>query len=601
MNAGHITEAARIAGASWAQRPWRERRRLLSRFSRGLAAHQEDLVAAIVRDTGKLPLDALGGDVLVTLEHMCFYRRYAHKILRPQRIARDGLLFHSTRFVQRFEPHGVVLVFGPSNYPLQLALVPAVTALYAGNAVIMKLSERAPTLATTLINIVAEAQLPERLLQVVCDAPEIASGYIDARPDFVAERAAKQMIPSILELGGKDAAIVFSDCDSQRAVEGVLYGAFSNSGQVCVGIKRLYIEQPLLDAFIKSLNHRIGQLRIGDAANLECDLTPIRGGVLLDRLTSQIEDALCRGARVLNQTDDLTGATPVMLAGVPDESRLLTEESFGPILCVDSFQDEKEAIEAANNSEFALGASVWTCDSVKAARVSARLNAANIAVNDVIRNIANPAAPFGGNRASGYGRYHGAAGLFTFSRTKTVMFNSSRSNSERNWFPFHGKTYRQLSRLIHLRHGILPNLFSWLLLLWILRGTIYAQDQRGHLHLQVNLPPQSKGQLGYLIFDSKEGFPNNKYRSIHHGFLPLDASMRDIDLGELTRGRYAVSLYLDENGNHRLDTSWLGIPKEPVGASRNPRSRMGPPRFEDSAFDMGASDLTIEIDMVKPR
>jgi 4,4'-diapolycopenoate synthase len=612
MSADSMIEAARVAGVSWSQCRCRERRRLLSRFARTLAAHQEELVSAIVRDTEKPPLDVLGGDVLVTLEHMRFYQRHAHKVLRPRRLGRDWLLFRSTRFVQRFEPYGVVLVFGPSNYPLQLALVPAMTALYAGNAVILKLSERTPTLATVLRELIAEARLPPNLVQIVSDEPDASGEYIDAHPDFlcftgssangvrVAERAARQMIPGIFELGGKDAAIVFSDCNLQRTVEGVLYGAFSNSGQVCVGIKRLYVEAPIFEIFLQKLCDRIRQLRIGSASTSERDLTPIHGP-LLNRLTSQIEDAFHRGARVLNQIDDLTGATPIVLGGVPENAQLLNEESFGPVLCVDAFDHEAQAIDAANNSRFALGASLWTRDQAKAARVAARLNAANIAVNDVIRNVANPSAPFGGNSASGYGRYHGIDGLLTFSRTKTTMFNTSRSSSERNWFPLKEKTYHELSKLIRLRHGTITTLFGCLFLSWFFSQALYGQHQSGHLHLQVHLSSPSKGQLAYLIFNRAEGFPNKRDRSIRHGFLSPDISMRDIDLGELPRGRYAVSLYVDENGNHRLDSNWLGIPKEPVGASQNPRSRMGPPRFEDCAFDMSNSDLTIEINLVSPR
>lgn len=587
---------------------------VLSRFAHLLADQQDHLVEAIVSDTGKPALDALGGDVLVTLEHCRYYDRYAHKILKPRKIQRDWLLFPSTRFTELYEPHGVVLVYGPANYPLQLGLVPAITALYAGNSVVLKLSEQTPLLGELLREIVLKSQLPDAVLQIVNDPPEEAARYIEARPDFicftgsspngvqVARRAAKHLIPVLLELGGKDAALVFRDCDLERTIEGVLYGAFANSGQVCVGIKRLYIEESLYTDFLRRLVDRTKQLRIGEDDHADRDLAPIRSKHLLDRLSLQITDAIANGAAVLHSDANLSGATPLILGNVPRHARLMTEESFGPVICAASFKNEAEAIQLANDSTFALGASIWTKDLSKGYRIAAQLKAANVSVNDVIRNIANPAAAFGGNQASGYGRYHGASGLRTFSRTKSVMIDRSHTSRSRNWFPFSRQAYGQLRKLIQLRYKTLYGLsrFMALLLIFAAASHLFAKQQ-GHLHVQVALPSAAEeGQLAYLIFATPDGFPNKAAKAYKHGFLPLGSSFDDVDLGPLPQGRYAVSLYLDENGNRKLDTGWLGIPKEPVGVSLNPPHRMGPPRFDDSAFEMGDEDLNLEIRMVKP-
>jgi len=147
---------------------------------------------------------------------------------------------------------------------------------------------------------------------------------------------------------------------------------------------------------------------------------------------------------------------------VPRDAALLREESFGPVLCVSPFSSEEDAIHLANDSVFALGASIWTSDLARATRVSSQMHAANVAVNDVIRNIANPAVAFGGNQSSGYGRYHGPAGLMTFSRTKTVMYGRSKSMRERNWFPFTAKEYGLLRKLIRFRFQTLARLSGFL-------------------------------------------------------------------------------------------------------------------------------------------
>jgi len=467
MNPVYVIEAGRTAGGLWSRQTPRARRRILSRLAVVFASKQDDLVAAIVKDTGKPPLDALGGDVLVTLEQMRYYHRHAHKALAPRRVPADWLLFHGTRFTEILEPHGVVLIYGAANYPLQLAMVPAVTALHAGNAVVLKLSEQSPMLAELLRACLIEAQLPVNLLQIVCDPPETAGDYIDARPDFIcftgsaangtriSERAARHLIPTMMELGGKDAAIVFSDCNLDRTIEGVVYGAFLNSGQVCVGIKRLYVERSIYAEFMHRFKHRVGALSINGTEKGSNDVMPLSSTSLLQQLHVQIEDALQRGAHVAIDSGDCSGATPLVLTEVPRDARLLQEESFGPVLCIAPFDSEAEAVQRANDSAFALGASVWTSDMVRAERVAVQMHAANIAVNDVIRNIANPAGSFGGNGRSGYGRYRGAIGLRSFSRTKTVMLNRSNSMLERNWFPFTSEKHALLRKLIRLRYQVL--------------------------------------------------------------------------------------------------------------------------------------------------
>lgn len=463
MDTNHIIEVGRIAGSQWSKQTSMARRRILSRLSSVLAARQDELVAAIVHDTGKPALDALSGDVLVTLEQMRYYHRHAHKLLMPRRVAGDWLLFRGTHVIETFEPHGVVLIYGPANYPLQLSMIPAITAMYAGNAVVLKMSEQTPRLAEILQKIVIEAAPPENLVQIVCDPPATAESYIDARPDFicftgstangarVAERAGRLVIPVLMELGGKDAAIVFRDCNLERAIEGTVYGAFLNSGQVCVGIKRLFVEKEIYADFMIRLQKRIGELSIHAGSEADHDLTPVSSKPLLQRLQTQIADALERGAQVATGPPDLSGATPLVLTDVPRDAALLREESFGPVLCVLPFGAEEEAIHLANDSVFALGASIWTKDIARATRVASQMHAANIAINDVIRNIANPAVSFGGNQSSGYGRYHGPAGLMTFSRTKTVMYGRYKATRERNWFPFTAKEYGLLRSLIRFR------------------------------------------------------------------------------------------------------------------------------------------------------
>jgi acyl-CoA reductase-like NAD-dependent aldehyde dehydrogenase/uncharacterized protein (DUF2141 family) len=615
-SAGEPISRARAAQIRWAAVGVGDRVGALKRLRKQIAADRELLVDAIVSDTGKPALDALGGDVLVTLEAMRFYERRAAGLLAPRRVGRSRLFYAGCRFTEHLEPHGTVLVFGPANYPLQLCLVPAVTALFAGNAVVLKVSERTPAVADAIRELVNRSSLPADLLQVVCADPEVAPGLIEAKPDLifftgsntngrdVAGRAAALGIPTLLELGGSDAALVFSDCSFDRTIEGITYGAFCNAGQVCVGIKRLFVEQPLYERFADALVRRAAELRVGQTG--EGDLGRLRTESARALFNAQVQDALNCGAR-LETSGSCSDGLPIVLSNVPRHARLLREEAFGPVLCILPFASEEEGIELANASPFALGASVWTRDLRRGRRIARALHAGTCAINDVIRNIANPHAAFGGNAASGYGRYHGAHGLHAFSRIKTIMENHSKKKNEINWFPLTRKKYEGLNFLIELLHrprGLVHALRRSMHLTAVagILAAFAMQAQAAHLALQVALPERAHGRVAYLIFNSPSGFPKDKTKAVVHGFSgPVGpAGVESIDVGELPPGRYAVSVYLDENENGKLDSSLLGIPKEPVGASNNPRRRMGPPHFDDCIFTMASSPLQLSIQLVRP-
>jgi 4,4'-diapolycopenoate synthase len=611
-----ILARARAAQPAWAALQVSRRCAILGDLRREIALQCESIADTIARETSKPLLDALSGDVLVTLEHLRYYESYAGRILRPRRIGKPLFLFHGVRFETSFEPQGVALIFGPSNYPLQLSVIPLITALAAGNAVVLKCSERTPKTAALIARLCAKANLPVNLVQVLYDSPEQSAALIDARPDFifftgssrhgqqVAERAAEHLIPTILELGGKDASLVFADCHLDRAVEGIIYGAFSNAGRVCVAVKRAYVEAPIHDEFLARLKHRISKLRVD--TDPDADFCPLTEDAKFD-LRAQIEDALFRGATLHWPQDRATVAhEPTLLTDVPAEARILTEESFGPALCVASFRDESEAIALANSSAFALSSSIWTHNQARARRVAAQLSAGSCSVNDVIRTVANPHAAFGGNRLSGYGRYHGPEGLRAFSRVRTIMLASDRRAREINWFPFHSRTRHQLASLIRFRHGAtgllgrLSRLLLPLLLSAVLPVTLAAQSKtETHLTIDVHLTQQAHGELAYLVFASASGFPGDRDKALRHGFLPIPPNAQHLRIDtNLPPGIYAVTVYEDLNSNHKLDHNLIGVPREPVGVSNNPSARFGPPHFDECSFHLGDTAQTITIALV---
>lgn len=612
-----ILRRARDAQQSWGAMSVSRRCEILSSIRVTLASECDSIASLIARETLKHPLDALSGDVLVTLEHLRYCQRHASAILRSRKHPKPFLLFRGARFETDFEAHGVALVVGASNYPLQLSLIPVVTALVAGNSVVLKCSERTPETAEAIARLMGSAELPAGLVQVLAGGPEQVSALLDARPDFicftgssknglqVAQRAATHLIPGIFELGGKDASIVFADCDRERAVEGITYGAFLNGGRVCVGTKRVYVESSIYNDFVRRLVERADKLRIGHG--LDSDLPPLsEDGEVQLRL--QVHEALAGGATLRWPASKASLRGPVILTGVAPDSSILTEEIFGPILCVAPFSDECEAISLANSSPFALSSSIWTRDRDRARRTARQVNAGSCAVNDAIRVIANPYTPFGGNGLSGYGRYHGAEGLRAFSRTKTVMSTHTRRRREVNWFPFRKETSRQLSAFLKFRHaqpGILARVARLLapviVSLALCHSAMAQPPASAHLTILVELTPHAHGEVGYLVFASPSGFPGDREKAVRRGFLPIPAAGDRMQIGlDLAPGRYAVSVYEDLNGNHRLDHNWLGIPREPVGISNNSRARSGPPKFSESSFHLETGSQTITIQMVEP-
>lgn len=460
-----LIQRARAAHPRWAATPVSQRVALLRRLRGAMTQRMDEIVATLSHEIGKPPMDALAGDVMVTLEMLRFYERHTKKALRSRTVGKPAFLFSGATFTEQMRPHGVALVIAPWNYPFQLAMVPAITALAAGNSVILKCSERAPETARIMERLFRDAGFPPDVIQVTAASPDETEALIKSRSDVifftgssrngtrVAQQAAALLIPCILELGGKDACLVFDSCNLQRAVEGVCYGAFSNAGQVCVGVKRLYVQRGIWNSFLSAFVERALQLRAGSDQN--SDLGPVRFQFLRDLIAEQVDDALARGATLHTHWDRGSEVIPALiLSGVPDDALLLTDESFGPVVCIAPFDTEAEAVQLANASPFALGASVFTGDRAQGRSVAAALHAGSCTINDCIRGVGNPYAAFGGNARSGYGRYHGVAGLHAFSRSTTIMETSGRRQTERHWFPFTLATYRALRGLMLLRHSV---------------------------------------------------------------------------------------------------------------------------------------------------
>jgi acyl-CoA reductase-like NAD-dependent aldehyde dehydrogenase len=456
----------REAFARWRNVPPRERAAALRRLRHAITDNLDTVVKCIVQSTGKVPAEALASDVYPSLDFLRYYEKNAAAILRMKKVKTPFIYRHARSYVS-YQPLGVVLVIAPWNYPLLLALVPAISALAAGNAVVLKPSELTLPVGGLIEDLCRKAALPARLLQVVYGDGETGRRLIAAGPDKifftggaatgrkVMAAAAEQLIPVDLELGAKDPMIVLDDAHFGRAVEAAVYGAFSNSGQACVSVERLYVQKTIYERFIEALARRADAVRAG--AGFEADTGAVISAAQAAVINEHLRDAAERGARLLNKVrwDGLV-LKPVVVAGANHTMKIMTEETFGPVLPVMPFTGDDEAAALANDSAYGLSASIWTGNLRRGERLAKRLAAGNCVINDVIKNIANPYLPFGGVKKSGFGRYHGPDGLYTFTNKMAVMVNTGKSPREINWFPYTRPLYDGLAAFIGARFGGAP-------------------------------------------------------------------------------------------------------------------------------------------------
>lgn len=250
---------------------------------------------------------------------------------------------------------------------------------------------------------------------------------------------AENTIPLCLELGGKSPMLVLDDADMERAAQGAAYGAFCNSGQVCVSVERIYVQRPLYGDFCAALARAARAVNPGGP---DGGYGPMISRGKAEDVMAMAREASEAGGELLTPLKYEDGVLhPVIVAGPPPGCRLMTEEIFGPAAAVIPFDTDEEGLALANSHHSGLAASVWTRDRQRAARAAAVLEAGSISVNDTVRAVGSPYLPFGGHKSSGFGSYHGPEGLYEFSRRTAVMENFSDKPSEANWFPYGPELY----------------------------------------------------------------------------------------------------------------------------------------------------------------
>lgn len=426
---------ARRAQVAWSRTSLEHRSAILMRLHDLVLDRQEEILDLIVLESGKARKHAFDEPLHVALTAR-YYARTAHDHLDTRR--RAGVVPVLTRVEVNRVPKGVVGIISPWNYPFTMALCDGLPALMAGNAVVAKPDSQTMLTALLGAQLLEEAGFPRDLWQVVSGPGSVVGTSIIAKSDYVcftgstatgtrvAQACAERLIGCSLELGGKNPMLVLRDADVERAAEGAVRGAFSNAGQLCVSMERLFVADQVYDRFVERFVARTQAMTLGATLAWENDMGSLISADQLETVTRHVEDAVAKGARVLTggrARPDLGPFVfePTILEGVTPEMTCFGQETFGPVISLYRFHDESDAVARANDGDYGLNASIYSQDGARARELARRVRCGTVNVNEAFAaTFASVDSPMGGMRASGMGRRQGSEGIHRYTESQSV-------------------------------------------------------------------------------------------------------------------------------------------------------------------------------------
>jgi succinate-semialdehyde dehydrogenase/glutarate-semialdehyde dehydrogenase len=454
---GHEEVERAVASARRAQGPWAalpaSGRAQVLRRARQLLVREADRIAQLVTlETGKPFIESLF-EVAGALGAFEYVEKNGPRLLAPRTFRLGTPNFALKSNACCYYPHGVCALIMPWNFPLAIPAGELAQALVGGNAVVFKPSELSPFTGLALGELFLEAGLPPGLLNVVTGDGRTGASLVAAQIDKVSftgsfetgtrlmASCAARGIPLTAELGGKDPAIVLEDADLDSASRGIVWAAMMNCGQACASAERIYVAKPLHDEFVQRLASLASALKVGNGMDSSVEVGPLIVERQFEKVRSHVDDALARGARAATGGKPLPELgplffAPTVLAGVDQSMAVMREETFGPVAPVMSFDTAEEAAGLANDSPYALGASIWTRDAVRGQALAGRLRAGMVWINDALFSHAAPETPWGGPGQSGNSRTHGPWGILNYVRMQYVSTDRYTSTLKDGWYPY---------------------------------------------------------------------------------------------------------------------------------------------------------------------
>ena len=429
----NVVASARLAQKEWAKVPVRTRAGIFLRFSKLVLARQDQILDVIQEETKKNRLSAFE-ELLDTVQLTHYYGRRATSILKEQRRRGAFPIFTKTREVHR--PVGVVGVITPWNYPFTLPATDVAPAVIAGNAVILLPDEMTPKIADLMLELMIESGLPKGVITIVHGGGRVHGSALIQEVDFVmftgstatgrivAKQCAERLIPFSAELGGKNPMLVLSDADPVKAADGAVRACFSNSGQLCIAIERIYVVEKSYDEFLKHFVANTKAMKLGAGNDWEITMGPLISEKQFVRVRDQVNEAVSKGAKVevggkVRPDIDPTYFEPTILTNVSDGMELGRGETFGPVVAIYKVASDAEAIARGNDTDYGLNSSVWGGAAAK--RAAVQMESGSVNINEGFSaGFASHDAPMGGMKTSGLGRRHGREGLLKYTNSQTI-------------------------------------------------------------------------------------------------------------------------------------------------------------------------------------
>ena len=454
-----LMSRARAAQASWGRRSIEKRCALIGVLQEKILEARDTLADVVVRESGKPRVEALFADVFVSLDTAEHFSKRGTDELRPETVRHHSTAAKAKAGKVYYEPLGVLGIISSWNYPLAIPFSQIIAAVAAGNAVLCKTSDFTPECGAQIEKLFRDAGFPTDLVTMLQGGGEVGQALIEARPDkvfftgsvytgkHVAEACARYLIPTVLELGGKDAMLVLRDADLNVASSAAVWGSYTNCGQVCLSVERLFVEEPVAEEFVRRCVEKTQKLRLGPGREKDTDVGPLIRPHHVQRMSDVIADAVERGAKVIcggRPRPDLgpNFFEPTVLTGVDASMQLFQDETFGPIMAIQVVRSAEEAVRLANNTQFALAASVWTGDTDRGRSIARQLRVGTVMVNDLLTGFAIAEAPHGGCGLSGWGRTHGKDGLKEMVHVKYVDVDRLPKTEKPWWYRYGGDLER---------------------------------------------------------------------------------------------------------------------------------------------------------------
>jgi succinate-semialdehyde dehydrogenase/glutarate-semialdehyde dehydrogenase len=472
---GAIVSAVAQVQPFWAQLTLGDRARYLERAAQVLIDEGDEIRDLIVREQGKPRTEAFSMEVLPTIDALGWIGRAGMELLADEKIPMSQLFLKTKSSAFTYEPLGVIGVISPWNYPWSIPFGEVALALMAGNGVVLKPASLTPLIGERIRKVFERAGVPEGLVRVV-HGPGAGSALVRsgvAKIFFtgsvetgrgVGEECARRLKGSVLELGGKDPMIVLPDANLQHAIAGALWGGFANAGQTCSGIERVYVMREVAERFIEGVVEGASRLRIGEPLRWDTEIGPMVSREQFETVSELVDDAVASGAtlRCGGPAPSPAGLepgafyAPTVLTGVTHEMRIMREEIFGPVMPIIVVESEDEAVRLANDSQFGLGASVWTGDRSKGERIARELESGMVWINDHMFSHGACQCSWGGIKESGVGRTHSKFGLYECVNVKLRVWEPSKLRDPW-WHPYDetlGHALRQTATILYGRPSI---------------------------------------------------------------------------------------------------------------------------------------------------